>query len=59
MVVTWLSVHTPTTCIICVTKTIVISVMQTQSNLGADGLEVSELVVEGLPLLSLELRQPD
>ena len=31
---------------------------QNQSDLSADGLEVGELVVERLPLLSLQLRQP-
>ena len=37
---------------------LIISVRQNESNLGADGLEVSELVVERLPLLRLQLRQP-
>ena len=58
LTVTWLSVQTPTTCIIGVTIPIIVSVRQNQSDLGADGLEVSELVVEGLPLLRLQLRQP-
>ena len=60
LTVTWLSVQTPTTCVIGVTNTIaiIISVRQNESNLGANGLEVSELVVERLPLLRLQLRQP-
>ena len=57
LTVTWLSVQTPTTCVIGITNTI-ISVRQNKSNLGANGLEVSKLVVERLPLLRLQLRQP-
>ena len=58
LTVTWLSVQTPNTCIIIsITRaTIIISV--SQSYLGPDGLEVSELVIERLPLLRLQLRQP-
>ena len=58
LTVTWLSVQTPNTCIIIVTIAIFISLRQNQSDLGPDGLEVSELLVERLPLLRLQLRQP-
>ena len=55
LTVTWLSVQTPTTCV----TVNVFSERQNQSDLGADGLEVGELVIEGLPLLGLQLRQPE
>ena len=58
LTVTWLSVQTPNTCIIISIIATFITVRQHQSDLGPDGLEVSELVVERLPLLRLQLRQP-
>ena len=60
LTVTWLSVQTPTTCITGVTNHCHLHLHsgQNQSDLSADGLEVGELVVERLPLLSLQLRQP-
>ena len=64
LTVTWLSVHTPTTCTMCKVKTNTVYIIiqyylevNLPTHLGADGLEVRELLTEVPPLASLQLRQ--